>query len=290
MTWVTIDQDKCNSCGLCAKVCVRCFSNQDGVIRVEANELNCNLCGHCVSLCSTEAITHSKMDMNNFLALDDPVRYDPDEFIRFVRQRRSCRAYKNKEVPREHLEKLIDMCRYTPTGSNLQKVQIKVITNKEKIKKLSDLTVDFFLGMINQLDDQIKKLTSQNSQIPQELQNQYTFLNRYRILGTARDGGRDPIHYQAPVLILFHSPPSPSTPKDDCIIAAQTMVLAAMTVGLGTCYIGLLRIAAENYPPVSEALDLPAGNTLHSTLILGYPQLKFFKAVDRKPMTVQWEE
>jgi nitroreductase len=213
-----------------------------------------------------------------------------DQFIKFVRQRRSVRSYKNKEVPRQDLEKLVEMCRYTPTGSNLQKVQIKVITNKEKIKKLSDLTVDFFLRMIDQLENQVNTLTAEKKEVPQDLQNQYTFLNRYRILGTARDMGRDPILYQAPAIMLFHSPPSPSTPKEDCIIAAQTVVLAAMTAGLGTCYIGLLRIAAENSPAVQEAMALPTGNTVHCIVIMGYPRLKFLKAVDRKPMDVQWEE
>jgi nitroreductase/NAD-dependent dihydropyrimidine dehydrogenase PreA subunit len=290
MSWVTIDQDKCNGCGICAKACVRCFTNQDGVITAQADEQRCNLCGHCVALCSTQAISHSKMDMNNFPEVGTPVHYDLDEFIQFVRQRRSYRVYRNKEVPHEQLEKLIEMCRYTPTGSNLQSVQIRVITNKEKIKKISHLTIDYFLAMIDQVEDQVIKLTAEKKEIAQELQVQRDFFNRYRILGPARDLGLDPILHQAPVVMLFHSPPSPSTPKDDCVIAAQTVVLAAMTIGLGTCYIGLLRIAAEGSPSVYEALDLPAGNTVHSILVMGYPRLKFLRAVDRRPMAVQWEE
>jgi nitroreductase len=290
MNWVNIDQDKCNGCGICAKACVRCFTELEGVITAQADELNCNLCGHCVALCSPEAISHSQMDRNNFPEVKPALSCDLDEFIRFVRQRRSVRSFRNKEVPREDLEKLVEMCRYTPTGSNLQKVQVKVITHKEKIKRLSDLTVDFFLDRIGQVEDQVEKLTAEKKEVPPDLQNLYTFLNRYRILGTARDMGRDPILYQAPAVMLFHSPPSPSTPKEDCIIAAQTVVLAAMTAGLGTCYIGLLKIAAENAPAVQEAMALPPGNTVHAILIIGYPRLKFFKAVDRKPMVVQWEE
>ncbi len=106
----------------------------------------------------------------------------------------------------------------------------------------------------------------------------------------AKELGIDPILHKAPVVLIFHSPPNPSTPKDDCVIAAQTVVLGAMTMGLGTCYIGLLTNAALNYPPVQKALDLPPGNTVHSVLVLGYPRLKFHKAVDRKPLTIQWEE
>ena len=289
MTWVTIDQDKCNGCGICATACLRCFTNRDGAITVHADELNCNLCGHCVALCSTDAISHSQMDMNNFPAVDASPQNDLDVFIGFVRRRRSCRSYQNREVPPEQLEKLVEMCRYAPTGSNLQKVQIKVVTNKEKIEKLSDLTVDFFVEMIEQVENQVNRLISEKKDIPRDLQDLSDFAKRYRILGTARQNGLDPILYKAPVLMLFHSPPSPSTPKDDCIIAAQTVVLASMTAGLGTCYIGLLRTAAKGSSKVYEVLELPAGNTLHSILIMGYPRLKFLKAVDRKPMIAQWE-
>ncbi|MEO0248048.1 MAG: nitroreductase family protein [candidate division WOR-3 bacterium] len=290
MSWVTIDQDQCNGCGICAKACLRCFTNKDGVITVHADEQTCSLCGHCVALCITNAITHNKMDMDNFHEVRTEVRYDPDEFIRFVRQRRSYRSYKNKEVPREDLAKLIDMCRYVPTGSNLQTVQIKVITNKEKLKKISDLTVDYFSSMIGQVEDQAKRLISEKKEIPKELEILRGFVNRYRILASARDSGLDPILHQAPVVMIFHSAPSPGTPKDDCVIAAQTVVLAAMNMGLGTCYMGLVMKAAQNSPEVHQSLGLPAGHVAHSILAMGYPKFKFLRTVDRKQMTVQWEE
>jgi nitroreductase/NAD-dependent dihydropyrimidine dehydrogenase PreA subunit len=290
MSWVTIDREKCNECGICARRCPRCFTNNEGVISVQADEECCNLCGHCVALCATSAISHQRMDMENFPPFGEPVRLEADEFIRLIRQRRSYRAYKNKAVPRQDLEKLIEMCRYCPTGSNLQTVQIKIFTDRKKIKKLSDLTVEYFMEMINQVDQKITEITSQGQEITKELAEQKFFVDRYRRLGLARELGIDPILHNAPVVLIFHSPPNPSTPKDDCVIAAQTVVLGAMTMGLGTCYIGLLTNAALNYPPVQKAMDLPPGNLTYSVLVLGYPRLKFHKAVDRKPLTVQWDE
>jgi nitroreductase/NAD-dependent dihydropyrimidine dehydrogenase PreA subunit len=290
MNWVTIDQDLCNSCGMCARRCPRCYTNNDGVISVQADEECCNLCGHCVALCKPSAITHSRMDMGNFPPVGAPVRMEVDEFIRLVRQRRSYRSFRERTISREDIEKLVAMSRYCPTGSNMQTVQIKNITSREKIKQLSDLTVEYFLGMINQVDQKIAELTSGGKEIPQELAERKLFVDRYRRMGQARDLGIDPILHSAPLVMLFHSPPNPSTPKDDCVIAAQTVVLGAMTMGLGSCYIGLLTSAALNSPPVYQALDLPSGNTLYCVLVLGYPKLKFQKAVDRKPLTVQWEE
>ncbi len=288
MSWVTIDQEKCNGCGICAARCMRCFTQKEGKVTAHADELCCNACGHCVSLCPTDAITHSLMEMENFVPIEEPVNFDPDEFIRLVRQRRSHRSFKDKDVDRRDLEKLVEMCRYIPTGSNLQTVQIKVIVNRQKIQQLSDLTVAYFMGMIGEVEAQVKQYETQGKPLPQELVQMKDFAGRYKMLGLAKDFGIDPILHKAPAVMIFHSPPSPSTPKDDCVIAAQTVVLAAMTMGLGTCYIGLLNFSANSSAPVKQALDLPPENKVYSVLVMGYPKLKFRKTIDRKPIQVEW--
>jgi nitroreductase/NAD-dependent dihydropyrimidine dehydrogenase PreA subunit len=288
MSWVTIDQEKCNGCGVCAARCMRCFTQKEGKVTAHADELCCNACGHCVSLCPTDAITHSLMEMENFVPIQEPVNFDPDAFIRFVRQRRSHRSYKDKDIDRRDLEKLVEMCRYIPTGSNLQTVQIKVIVDRQKIQQLSDLTVAYFMGMISEVETQVQQYRSDGKPLPKELANMSDFAGRYKMLGLAKDFGIDPILHKAPAVMIFHSPPSPSTPKDDCVIAAQTVVLAAMTMGLGTCYIGLLNFSANSSAPVKQALDLPSENKVYSILVMGYPKLKFRKTIDRKPIKVEW--
>ena len=289
MSWTSIDQDLCTQCGICVTRCLMNYKEVEGVITSSASMATCNLCGHCMSLCPTDAISHSLMDMNNFIKIEEEVDYNPDEFIQFIRRRRSHRSFKEKEVPREDLEKLVEMCRYIPTGSNLQTAEIKVISNKDKIKQLSDLTVDYFMGMISKVEGQVKQYLSEGKELPKELEEMNDFVKRYRLMGTARELDLDPILHKAPVLMVFHSAPSPSTPRDDCVIAAQTVVLAAMTMGLGTCYIGLFCFSANSSTPVKDALNIPAGNKVYSVLVMGYPKLKFLKTVDRKPMKVQWE-
>jgi len=269
---------------------MRCFTNKDGEILANANIETCNICGHCIALCPTDAITHSQMDMNNFPEVNNQMTYDPDEFIQFIRQRRSHRSFKDRAIPKEDLAKLVEMCRYIPTGSNLQTVEIKVITQPEKIKKLSDLTIDHFLDMIKDVESQVEVIASKGEEIPQALNQMKEFAGRYKMFALAREFGLDPILHKAPAVMVFHSAPSPSTPKDDCVIAAQTVVLAAMTMGLGTCYIGLLNYSANSSLLVKKALNLPPGNKPYCILVLGYPKLKFRRAVDRTPIKIQWDE
>ncbi|MFO7964631.1 MAG: nitroreductase family protein [Desulfobacterales bacterium] len=289
MNWIVIDREKCDTCGICTTRCLRVFSVDEDNISADANEETCNLCGHCVALCPAGAISHSLLDMENFIPVEDDISYDTDRFFTLVRSRRSHRSYKKKAIPRQDMEKLIEMCRYCPTGSNLQTVEIKVITDPAKITELSDLTIAFFMGMITDVEKQTADFHSRGEEPPKELAVMNDFARRYKMLGQARDLGIDPILHKAPAVMVFHSAPSPSTPKDDCVIAAHTVVLGAMTMGLGTCYIGLLNFSANSSPAVKQALGLPGENKVYSVIVLGYPRLKFLKTVDRKPIKAAWE-
>ncbi len=289
MNWVSIDKEKCNACGLCAIRCVRCFTHAGDTVTAHADQDNCNLCGHCIALCPPNAITHQKLKPDDSVAIDDRVRFDPKDFIKFVNRRRTHRHFKSKTIPRRDLETLVELCRYIPTGSNRQSVEIIVLQDRDRIKQLSDLTVDFFQDMIRKTEAQADQSRQEGQAIPQDLQDLLDTLGFRKRLVEARTSGLDPIFYGAPAVMLFHSEMQPSTPKDDCVIAAQTLTLMAPNMGLETCYIGLCEIASKHHPPLQQALNLPSGHQLLSVLILGYPKLKYLRTVDRNPIKVRWE-
>lgn len=287
MSWTTIDSDKCNQCGICVLRCPRCYSKKDDIIISHANIDCCNICGHCVSLCPTDAITHSKMDMNNFISADKEIGIDADTFIKMIRQRRSHRHFKDKEIPKQDIEKLIDTCRYAPTGGNLQEIDVMVIQNQDKINELSNLTVDFFDMIGTSAEKQRNELPAEegDSKKAELLQRTITYKER---LTQARDLGYDPIFHKAPAVIIFHANLQTVSAKDDCVIASTTMGLTAMTMGLGSTYIGLFEMAAKNHPPANQGLNLPDGHGVFSVLIMGYPKLNYLKTVDRKPIKTTW--
>jgi nitroreductase len=267
-----------------------CFSSKDDVVVVEADEITCNLCGHCVSLCPTDAVHHQKMDMGNFPLLERAIPFDTEQFIGFLRQRRSHRHFTGKEIPRAQLETLVDICRYAPTGSNRQPVEIKVIQDPERVALFSDLTVDYFMNMIEQVEGQVQKLEAEGKKVPEDLAILYENSVRYKPMALAMKLGMDVIFRKAPCVMVFHaSPRKATTPKDDCVIAAQTVSMLARTMKLETCYIGLFTAAANAHPPIMEELRLPPRHKVYSVLILGYPKLKYLRAVDRKPIKVTWE-
>jgi nitroreductase len=149
--------------------------------------------------------------------------------------------------------------------------------------------MDYFIGLIDQVNEQVARLEAEGKEVPKSVRNLHTNFSRYKGLDIARQIGLDVIFYSAPVVIVFHSSDAATTPKDDCVIAAQTMSLTAMTMGLETCYIGLFTNASRGHPPILEELNLPEGHQVYSTLIMGYPKITFLKSVDRKPIKVTWE-
>ena len=288
MNWISIDQETCTGCGQCVTICGRrCFSQGEDVVEGRADETNCILCGHCVAICPEAAVVHHGMDMVQFkdVSTDDITQ---EQLVGFIRKRRSHRYFKEKAVPRAELEKLVDVCRYAPTGSNTQKVEILVIPDREKVRRLSGLCIEHFTQAVAQMEKKTATPPSPGKELPEELadiQRRIAMLQRHI---NAWNDGRDTVLRDAPAIMVFHATPYTSTPKDDCVIAAHTVVLYAMTLGLETCYIGLLEKAAAASPALMEEMDLPDGNKVYCVLIIGYPKYKFLRAVDRNPIKASW--
>lgn len=289
--WISIDEQKCDSCAICVRVCVMGrFRKRDGEVTGRADKNSCMLCGHCVAICPTGAITHGKLDMDNFIPAEETADFDTDTFRQFIRQRRSHRNFKDKRVPREDLEKLIDTCRYAATGGNMQGVEIMVVEDADVRKRLSDLTVDFFAERGEQARKELETLEAEGEQVDKSVLLGLRMRAQYgEGLALAHKAGRDPIFHNAPAVVIFHSPAGPGTPKDDCVIASTIMGLTARTMGLETTYIGMLETSSRTSEPVIKELDLPRGHEVFSVLIVGYPKYRYVRTVDRRRIKTRWK-
>ena len=289
MSWVSIDYDKCNVCGTCIEGCGRCFSREDDKIKVYADINNCAVCGRCIALCPTGAVTHTQMDMENFHKIQKDRFISTDDFFEFLRQRRSHRAFIDKKISKSDMNKLVDIVRYSPTGSNSQMVELLVIQDPDRIKKFSDLSVDFMVKSGAEAKKQAEELKAEGKASQEEI-NQIEMMAFYGDMMTqSREMGLDPVFYKAAAVMVFHAPDQGFSKKDDCVIASTTVGLLARTMGLEYTYIGIFDGAANGSPEIMKELKLPEGNKVFSVIILGYPKMKFFRTVDRKPTKVRYE-
>lgn len=288
MSWITIDEDKCTVCGDCVQECLNgCLTDEGGIIVTNAGESNCILCGHCVAVCSESAITHHRLNMECFAEYKE-TRPNPDDFFQFLKERRSHRHYLDKLVPRQDLEKLVDICRHVPTGSNSQSVEIIMVQDAQEIEKLSDMTVDYLEALIQKIMDKSERLKAEGLKPSPNLQFSLDRVDGFKRPIQAKKEGRDPVFFKAPAVMIFHSVDPTSAPKDNCVIAAQTVTLAARTLGLESCYIGMFEIAANYWNPIKQTISLPEDHKVFSVLVLGYPKFKYKRTVDRNPISIRW--
>jgi nitroreductase/NAD-dependent dihydropyrimidine dehydrogenase PreA subunit len=289
MKAVAIDYDKCNICSVCVQTSQRCFSKKNDRIEVVADDKTCVLCGHCIGTCPSDAITHHTMDMGNFPDVGKGPLVQTDDFVRLIRERRTHRVFAKKDIPRKDLEKLVDTVRYAPTGHNDQTVELIIVQDPIRRKKLSNLAVDYCALVAKEEGEKLAYLKDGGKGSADEIAQLEGMVGFRQMLVQARDAGFDPILYEAPAVAVFHSTTNTVTPKDNGVIASTTMGLLARTMGLETTYIALFENAANFYQPLRDELGLPQGHQVFSVLVIGYPKIKYLKAVDRKQIKTRWE-
>jgi nitroreductase len=229
------------------------------------------------------------MDMNNFTAIRGKEIIGTDDLIQFIRERRTHRHFTSQKIPKKDLDVLIDTARYAPTGGNDQTVEIMLVQDPERRKRVSDLTVDYMATVGADFAKKLQELKAGGKGTPNEIMQTERMVRFPEFLVQARNAGRDPVFYEAPAVAIFHSTVQTVTPKDNCVIASTTVGLLARTMGLETTYIALFENAAKAYPPIMDELNLPKENQVFSVLVIGYPKFKYFHTVDRKPIRTKWE-
>lgn len=277
-------QDKCVECNLCARDCVMgVWRILDGHTRPQQVDL-CNRCSHCVAVCPTGAIVHNGLDIQSIRKVNK-TNLNPDVFRDIIISRRSVRQFVDKPVPRELIEKMIHLASFSPTASNEQNVGYTVITDKRLLEKTARNIFHWADRLYNFSQMGLVKIFMKFSGLSE---NRYIRVMEYVQEKTLNEG-RDFILHNAPVLILIHAPCASPFASDNCNIAATTIVNHAHTLGLGTCFIGLMTLLLRFHYGLRKRLGVPSGRKVYAALVVGYPAYFFTNTVSRKKPEVNWQ-
>ncbi len=176
-----------------------------------------------------------------------------------IYSRRSIRSYQDKPVPKETIKTLLSAAVMAPSAMNRQPWRFVVIESKDKIRELSR---------------QVKK---QMGLLGYGL--------RFTEIVKSQD---DKVFYGAPLLILVSAEKEDQWSRINCGILAQTMFLAAYSLGLGSCYIGFAN-SLNNDPSILSDLGIPREHDIIGALVFGYPSEK--KEIPaREPKVLKWVE
>jgi len=159
-----------------------------------------------------------------------------NEVIATIMQRRSVRKYLDKQVEHSKLEVIARCGANAPNGMNMQPWAVRVVESRDWIK---GVTAEF-----------VKKN-------PDMAQRDANFKNMFR---------------NAPNVIVIATPKGQG--QIDAGLMGENMIIAAQSMGLGTCCLGGPVQFIKNDPaaqPYLERLNIPDGYEIAYMIAIGYP-------------------
>ncbi len=265
MTWLTIDKDKCNKDGLCAAECPAgiIVMGDNGPLPVSGGQDFCLYCGHCVAICPKAALTLDGLSPDQCLVVTQSPLFDRDTAEQFLRSRRSIRRYKDIPVPRKDFEKALELACHAPTGSNRQPVKWLVLDNAQDVQKAAGHVIDWMRSMMDKAPEMARSM-----KMP-------IFIRLWR-------KGVDRICRNAPALVFAYAADDIRSAPADCHTALAYLELALPAFGLGSCWAGYMKYAAEaRWPGLQDMVNFPEGHTCHGALLVGIPKFRFPRAPKR---------
>lgn len=290
---VIVDKDKCSKCNLCVEVCSSYLKKGDDgypTARLDddkENIMGCIQCGNCMMLCPQGAIEIKGEDIDKkHLRNIDSSPADFDSLNALFLKRRSCRKFREEDVSKEILDKIIDAAATSAVSIPPSEVKVLIINGRDKVNTLkNDLikALDKFVKFMNPFMLRILRIFAGKTQ--------YKMFNDFviplsKVLIQCDKDGADYLFYDAPTVMIFYG--SENTDKEDWMIAATQATLAAQALGLGTCFIGTVGGMLEHDSKLRKKYGFKKSDKIGMAFILGYPDLKFKKGFQRNFKEVRY--
>jgi len=174
--------------------------------------------------------------------------------IEAINSRRSVRSYEQKPVPKDILNKIIEAGNQAPFTSmtRSQPWRFVVVENKEFKQKLLQTTLPFWKNAIGGMKETAPELYKMAMSIYEAI-----------------DDPKDPIYYNAPVIIFVIGAANNAL---SCALACENIMIAATSLGLGSCYVGFGAMVKGN-AEIVQALELTKDDGVYGPILLGYPKV-----------------
>lgn len=183
-----------------------------------------------------------------------------NEVIQAILNRRSVRVYSEEQIKPEDLELILKAGLYSPSACNAQSWHFTVLQNKE---------------VLNTLNVESKKIMAKSD-------NEY-----FKQMG---ENEKYDIFYNAPTVIVVSGETATLVPQVDCSAATENMLLAAESLNIGTCWIGLVTYVfkSDKAQEYIKTLEIPEGYEPYYAITLGYKKFPDPKPQPRRENTVNY--
>jgi nitroreductase len=192
-----------------------------------------------------------------------------------IRSRRSIRQFQDKPVETPVIETLLEAGRLAPTAMGKQACHFLVVTDREVIAKLSTMCVDLVTFVM-------KHAWITKWFVPVAGDKEFR-----KIVLSRRGGREDPVYYKAPCIIALAAPKDNHHGVADCMVAAENIMIAATSLGLGTVLVGYGAVFGRRKEG-RELVGLPKDMDVHGVVCVGYPEKEPEGAPERKENLIGW--
>jgi len=176
-----------------------------------------------------------------------------------INKRRSIRAYEPKPVPRDVINTIIEAGNQAPSTGRMVKGNVLqfqpwrfvVVEDPEFRQKLVETTLPIWKQFIENMKEMDPELYEK-------------VMTLYEVLPEPKDL----VYYSAPVILFVIGPISNAV---SCALACENIMLAATSLGLGSCYVGFGAMVKGD-AEIVQALELTEGERIYGPILLGYPK------------------
>jgi nitroreductase len=166
--------------------------------------------------------------------------------IENIKTRRSVREFADRDVSDEEIKTIIDAGIHAPSAFNSQPWFFVVIKNREMMTRISDHCKPRLLA-------QLQEATGESI----EEMKKYLSMEEFDIF------------YDAPVLVIVLGNNADIATDYDCSLCAENMMLAAHSMGIGSCWIGSACFVQES-AELLEELGITPDFRVVAPIVFGY--------------------
>lgn len=171
-----------------------------------------------------------------------------NDVLKAIKERRSVRAYEPRKVPKDIINTIIDAGNNAPSGMNSQPWRFVLVEDEAVHKKMTEACVPNAKKMLD-------PLKTSNPE-------------RYEMIMKRYEELEDPIYYSAPAIIFVIGK---GTYADlSCPLACENMMLAAFSLGLGSCWVACGSFFGDN-AELMGILEMSEDEKIFGPIIIGYP-------------------
>lgn len=284
---IVIHKEMCNGCGLCVTVC-KDFSFvmlDNKVVKSDNPMFGCTGCGHCMAICPSGAIEIHGREISPADVFTLPGKEalpSYDQLLALLQRRRSIREFNDTEVDQDVIDKILAAALTAPMGLPPSDVNVLVFKGRDRVNDFARDYSGYLKGMRFMASGWFLSLMRPFW----GKENDEMFRGFVKPLFSAyideMEKGMNYISYDAPLAIYFYA--SPYSDPADPIIPATYAMLAAESLGLGTCMLGAIHPMIQSGRKARkfrEKYGIRFKSREGLFVIFGYPAVKYKKGIKR---------